>query len=74
MRAVTEAGLARADLLAEVTGILEGTSRGELDEPLAKQAAVPVWVKEGRRRATAARMPPFSEQVEGRHYAARAAR
>ena len=29
----------RADLLAEVAGILEGTSEGELDEPLARQAA-----------------------------------
>lgn len=29
----------RADLLAEVAGIFEGTSEGELDEPLARQAA-----------------------------------
>ena len=29
----------RADLLAEVTGIFEGASDGELDEPLARQAA-----------------------------------
>jgi hypothetical protein len=29
----------RADLLAEVAGILEGTSEGELDEPLVRQAA-----------------------------------
>ena len=28
-----------ADLLAEVTGVLEGTSEGELDEPIARQAA-----------------------------------
>jgi hypothetical protein len=53
----------RADLLAEVAGIFEGASEGELDEPLAKQAAqlcrlagadetlIPQWVKEGRRRA-----------------------
>ena len=30
----------RADLLAEVAGILEGASEGELDEPLARQAAM----------------------------------
>jgi hypothetical protein len=29
----------RADLLAKVAGILEGASEGELDEPLARQAA-----------------------------------
>ncbi len=62
----------RADLLAEAAGILEGTSEEELDEPLAQQAAqlcrkagadesaIPVWIQEGRRRAAAARMPPFS--------------
>src|SRR5579864_7058814 len=53
----------RADLLAEVAGIFEGTSEGELDEPLARSAArlcrkagadealIPQWVAEGRRRA-----------------------
>jgi hypothetical protein len=62
----------RADLLAEVAGLLEGASEGEPDEPLARQAAVlcwlagadpeavPVWVAEGRRRRDAARLPPFS--------------
>jgi hypothetical protein len=62
----------RSDLLAEVAGIFEGTSEGELDEPLARCAAqlcrkagadealIPQWVDEGRRRAAAARMPPFS--------------
>ena len=67
----------RADLLAEVAGILEGTSEGELDEPLARQAAalcrkagadleaVPAWVEEGRRRAAAARQPPFSGGLHG---------
>jgi hypothetical protein len=52
----------RADLLAEVAGIFEGTSEGEPDEPLARQAAwlcrqagadpeaIPVRVAEGRRR------------------------
>ena len=60
----------RADLLAEVAGIFEGTSEGELDEPLARCAArlcrkagadpeaVPAWIEEGRRRAMAARLPP----------------
>jgi hypothetical protein len=52
----------RADLLAEVAGVLEGTREGELDEPLARQAAgwcrkaeadaeaIPAWIAEGRRR------------------------
>ena len=60
----------RADLLAEVAGLFEGASEGELDEPLARQAAqlcrlagadeaaIPQWIAEGRRRAEAARMPP----------------
>jgi hypothetical protein len=60
----------RGDLLAEVAGIFEGASEGELDEPLARCAArlcrlagadgslIPQWVDEGRRRAAAARMPP----------------
>jgi len=34
-----ELAAGRADLLAEVAGILEGASEGELDEPLARQAA-----------------------------------
>ena len=70
--ALRELAGGRADLLAEVTGVLEGTSEGELDEPLARQAAwlcrqagadesaIPAWIEEGRRRAAAARMPPFS--------------
>jgi hypothetical protein len=57
-------------LPAEVAGICEGTSEGELGEPLARGAArlcrmarddeslIPQWVKEGRRRAAVARMPP----------------
>jgi hypothetical protein len=60
----------RADLLAEVAGIFEGTSAGELDEPLAQCAArlcrlagadeslLPQWVEVGRRRAAVGRMPP----------------
>ena len=62
----------RADLLAEVAGIMEGTSEGELDEVLCRQAAmlcrkagadpgaIPAWVREGRRRRASARRPPFS--------------
>jgi hypothetical protein len=52
----------RADLLAEVAGVLEGAREGEPDEPLARQAAglcrkagadpeaIPAWIAEGRRR------------------------
>jgi len=62
----------RADLLAEVAGIFEGTSAGEPDEPLARSAAqlcrmagadadaIPAWVQEGRRRSANAKRPPFS--------------
>lgn len=51
----------RADLLAEVAGIFEGTREGELDEPLARLAArlcrmadadaeaIPAWIAEGQR-------------------------
>src|SRR6266513_1554608 len=54
----------RADLLAQVAGIFEGTSEGEPDEPLARSAArlcrmagadadaIPGWIEEGRRRST----------------------
>ncbi len=75
--ALRELAGGRADLLAEVAGILEGTSEGELDEPLARQAAalcrkagadleaVPAWIEEGRRRAAAARQPPFSGGLHG---------
>jgi hypothetical protein len=63
----------RADLLAEVAGILEGAHEGELDEPLTRQAAdlcrkagadpdaIPAWIEEGRRRAANAGRPPFSD-------------
>jgi hypothetical protein len=65
-----ELAAGRTDLLAEVAGIFEGTSEGEPDEPLARQAAqlcrlagadetlIPAWVAEGKRRAEAARKPP----------------
>jgi hypothetical protein len=57
----------RADLLAETAGLLEGTSEGKLEEPLARQAAglcraagadpdaIPGWIEEGRRRAASLR-------------------
>src|SRR5260370_220018 len=62
----------RGDLLAEVAGILEGTSEGELNEPIARQSAwlcrkagadpeaIPAWIEEGRRRKANAGRPPFS--------------
>ena len=68
--ALRELAAGRADLLAEVAGIFEGTSEGELDEPLTRQAArlcrdagadleaIPAWIEEGRRRAMIARLPP----------------
>ena len=78
----------RADLLAEVAGILEGTSEGELDEPLARQAAmlcrkagadpdaIPGWIETGReRRANAGgRRSPDSPRRPGRRAQARRAR
>jgi len=69
----------RADLLAEVAGILEGTSEGELDERLARSAArlcreagadpeaIPAWIEEGRRRSANARRPPFSGGLGSGH-------
>ena len=68
----------RADLLAQVAGILEGASEGRHDEPLARCAAglcrkagadaeaISEWVEEGRRRARNARMPPPSGCLRGR--------
>ena len=67
----------RADLLAEVAGVLAGTSAGRLDEPLARQAAelcrkagadpdaIQRWVQEGRRRADSARTRPHSGRSPG---------
>jgi hypothetical protein len=60
----------RADLLAEVAGILLGAREGALDEPRARSAArlcrlagadealIPQWAEEGKRRAADARMRP----------------
>jgi hypothetical protein len=54
-----ELAAGRADLLAEVAGVLEGAREGEPDEPLARQAAglcrqagadpdlIPEWIEEG---------------------------
>jgi hypothetical protein len=67
----------RADLLAEVAGLLEGASEGRPDEPLARQAAalcraagadpdaIPAWAAEGRRRRATADQPPFSGGLHG---------
>ena len=69
--ALRELAGGRADLLAEVAGILEDAREGEPDEPLARQAAmlarkagadpgaIPAWAAEGRRRRASARRPPF---------------
>ncbi len=68
-----ELAAGRVDLLAEVAGILEGASEGELNEPIKRQAAqlcrkagadpnaIPAWVEEGRRRRANAGKPPFIE-------------
>jgi len=75
--ALRELAGGRADLLAEVAGILEGTSEGEMDEPLTRQAAmlcrkagadpaaIPAWIQEGRRRRASAKSPPFSGGLHG---------
>jgi hypothetical protein len=75
--ALRELAAGRADLLAEVAGILEGASEGELGEPLARQAAglcrkagadpeaIPRWIEVGRERAAKARLPPFSGGLHG---------
>jgi hypothetical protein len=72
-----ELAAGRADLLAEVAGLLEGFGEGQLDEPLARQAAglcrdagadpdpAGEWVTEGRRRRAAASMPPPSGGLHG---------
>jgi hypothetical protein len=75
--ALRELAGGRADLLAQVAGIFEGTSEGRHDEPLGRQAAglcrkagadpeaIPAWAEEGRRRAARAGLPPFSGGLHG---------
>ena len=70
--ALRELAAGRADLLAEVAGLLEGFGEGQLDEPLKRQAArlcrdagadaaaIAAWVEEGRRRRAEAGRVPFS--------------
>ena len=61
----------RADLLAQVAGIFEGTSRGNRTSRWpgpprgcaawpGRPDAIPAWIEEGRRRSANARRPPFS--------------
>jgi len=64
----------RADLLSEVAGLALGTTESKGEEYEAQGQAVadlcgmagadedliPVWIKEGKRWAEAARLPPFS--------------
>jgi hypothetical protein len=69
-----ELAAGRADLLAEVAGIFEGASEGELGEPAAQLCrdagadpdAIPAWVEEGRRRRAAAGLSPFSAATRRR--------
>src|SRR5690348_14065146 len=60
--ALRELAAGRAELLAQVAGLLEGSAEGQPDEPLKRQAAqlcrdagadetlIPQWIAEGRRR------------------------
>jgi len=73
-----ELAAGRADLLAEVAGVMEGFGEGQLDELMARQAAglcrdagadpdpAGEWVAEGRRRRAVASMPPMSGGLHGR--------
>jgi hypothetical protein len=75
--ALRDLAAGRADLLAQVAGLLEGYAEGELGAPINHQAAglcrkagadpdaIPAWIEEGRRRREAARQPPFSGGVTG---------
>ena len=69
--ALRELAAGRADLLAQVAGLLEGFSEGQLDEPLMREAAelcrdagadpelIPHWIEEGRRRRANALLPSY---------------
>ncbi len=73
MTELRELANGRGDLLAEVAGIFEDASEGELNEPIARQCArlcrkagadpeaIPAWIEEGRRRKANANRPPFSD-------------
>jgi hypothetical protein len=75
--ALRELAGGRSDLLAEVAGIFEGASEGELDEPLVRQAAGLYrkargrsggdtgWIAEGWRRRDAAGRASFSGGPHG---------
>lgn len=47
----------RGDLLAEVAGLLEGASEGELDEPLSRQAARSYAARPGQTRGRSLARP-----------------
>jgi hypothetical protein len=69
--ALRELAAERANLLAQVAGLLEGFAAGQPDEPLKRQAAqlcreagadealISQWIEEGRRRRASALRPPF---------------
>jgi hypothetical protein len=72
---LTEVAGGRSDLLAQVAGLALGTTESKGDEYRARGQAtaelcrlagadedlIPQWTEEGRRRAEAARLPPFSQ-------------
>jgi acyl-CoA reductase-like NAD-dependent aldehyde dehydrogenase len=69
--ALRELAAGRADLLAQVAGLLEGFSEGQPDEPLMREASalcrhagadpelIPQWIEEGRRRKADVLRPSF---------------
>jgi hypothetical protein len=71
---LTEVAGDRGDLLAEVAGLMLGSATGRGPEYEARgqavaelcrmagadEALIPQWTEEGRRRAEAAQLPPFS--------------
>jgi hypothetical protein len=70
--ALRELAAGRADLLAQVAGLFEGSAEGQPDEPLKRQAAqlcrdagadealIPQWIEEGRHRRANGLRPPFA--------------
>jgi hypothetical protein len=71
---LTEVAGDRGDLLAEVAGLMLGSATGRGPEYEARgqavaelcrmagadEALIPQWIEQGRRRAEAAQLPPFS--------------